>query len=165
MTSPNTLSETGHPTPAPPSRKPRWGPKDQKLADGLLMGLSVKAAAEAAGMPYSTARRRRADAVWNRRFMEAEAEAVKEVTRRGVRSAMAALQVLERVAGNVKRPGETLGAAERPEARTQVYAASRILSAFVGMHGRAVADADSDLDLSTPTIEYVLVGVNTEALT
>jgi hypothetical protein len=127
--------------------------------EGLLLGHTLKAAAERAGMAYRTAQRRRADAVWTRRFMEAEAEAVKEVTRRGVRSASAAMQILTQIAGNVG------GAAEKPEARVQVYAASRLLSAFVGMHGRAVAEADSDLDLSTPTIEYVLVGVDMEALT
>lgn len=126
--------------------------------EGLLLGKTLKQAALDAEMPYRTAQRRRADAVWARRFMEAEAEAVKEVTRRGVRSAQAAMQILTTIAANVD------GAAEKPEARVQVYAASRLLSAFTHMHGRAVADADSDLDLSTPTIEYVLVGIDTEAL-
>lgn len=158
MTSPAIPAPPVRKKPGPKRRPLVIGPKDIVLMEGLLLGMPMKDAAARAGMPVRTAQRHRNDPVWTRRFMEAEAEAVKEVTRRGIRAAQAAMQVLTQIAGNVA------GAAERPEARVQVHAASRLLSAFVGMHGRAVQDADSDVDLSTPTIEYVLVGVDTEAL-
>lgn len=152
MTSPTTTSP-----PAPPRPRP-WTEKDTALAEGLLLGQTLKAAAARAGVSYATAKRRRQDPAWNRRLMEFEAEAVKQVVRRGVRSAEAAMQVLTNIAGNVS------GAAEHGEvSRVQVYAASRLLQAFTAMHGRQVANSD-DVDLSMPPVEYVLVGIDTEAL-
>lgn len=162
MTSPTAPNP---PEPPKPRKSRPFSAKDAALAEGLLLGMTLKAAAERAGVSYATAKRRRQDPAWNRRLMELEAEAVKQVVRRGVRSAEAALQILTNIAGNVKGP-DNVGAAEHGErSRVQVYAASRLLSAFTQLHGRAVADADSDLDLATPTVEYVLVGIDTGALT
>jgi hypothetical protein len=163
MTSPTDTTQTDRP---PKVRRTRQlSKRDADLVEGLLLGLSLKAAAQRAGMSYSTALRRRQDPVWSRKMMEAEAEAVKAVVRRGIRSAEAAMGVLARVAGNVKGE-DNVGAAERPEARTQVYAARALLSAFVGIHGRALVDDDAEAAalLAQPQVDWVLHGVDWEAL-
>lgn len=143
------LAQTGAPAAGPPRRRRRHQ-GDERLIEGLLLGLNQQQAGERAGVSRRTVTRRIADPGFQRRLAEAQAEAEKQVRRRITASAVAGLQKLAAILADPSRTDE-----HERVART-------MLQAFVQLQPKELRQ---DIEVhDAPVIDYRIIGIDAELL-